>query len=51
MKKFLHWSSCVVIGVLCGMTYRFHGLPAAIGVGIACVYLACAQWTEGRLFR
>ncbi len=51
MKEFLHWSSCVVIGILCGMAYRYHGLTGAIGVGVACVYVACAQWTEGRFSR
>lgn len=51
MKRFLHWSSSSVGGVLCVLAYQSHGLGIALGVMAACLYMMAAQWTEGRLFK
>lgn len=51
MKLFLHLSTWFVIAVLTALAERFHGLPVALGVCVACAYIGAAQWTDGRFCR
>lgn len=51
MKNFLHYSSAVVGGVLVAFVGNAYGaIGYAFGI-ISVIYIACAQWTEGRVYK